>query len=94
MTKYLARVTRVLHPGIHKIGTVQDGEVRPIASLPPPDRIEIEMDGGRHDPCMIFRYPETGEVCGDTWHKNLAAAFAQANFEYGLTEQDFALVNA
>jgi len=79
----------VLHLGIHKIGTLdEDGVPRVVANLPLPDRIEIEMEAGRQDPCMMIRYADDGRFGGDTWHENLEAAFAQAEYEYGLVESD------
>lgn len=89
MTKLIATVTRVLRPDIHKIGTVQEGELQSVTDLPLPNRVEIEMDGRRQAPCMMYRYTDAGEFCGDIWHENLEAAFAQVKFEYGLIEDDF-----
>lgn len=91
--KYVARVTKVLRTGIHKIGDIQDGELRPVADLPLPDRLEIELEGGPGDPCMIYRYTDDGEFCGDTWHEKLEDALAQAEFEYGLSQRDFRIVD-
>lgn len=89
MTKLVASVTEVLRAGIHKIGGVQEGAPRPIADLPLPNRVEIEMEGERQDPCMMYRYTDAGEFCGDTWHETLDAAFDEAKSEYGLVEDDF-----
>jgi hypothetical protein len=93
MTKYAARVTEVLRRRIHTVGEIHDGVVRPVADLPLPDRIEIALDGEPDDACMMYRYTDAGEFCGDTWHESLASAIAQAAFEYGLTEQDFSRVD-
>jgi hypothetical protein len=90
--KYVAVVTKVLRPGIHKVGGFRDGE--PVAKdLPAPDRVEIECEGVGL-PCMMFRFTNEGEFCGDTWHESLASAFAQAKFEYGLSQEDFVLIEA
>ena len=89
MPKFVVSVKRDLLPGIHKIGTFQKDEFRPVADLPLPNRVEIEMDGGRQDPCVMYRYTDGGEFCGDTWHENLDAAFDKAKSEYGLIEDDF-----
>ncbi len=86
--KYVARMVNVLKSGIHKIGEIQDGQVRPVANLPLPNRIEIEFEEC-DEPCFMYRYTDANEFCGDTWHANLADAFAQAEYEYGLVEQDF-----
>jgi len=87
--KYVARVTQVLRTGIHKIGTVRDGKVIPIAELPLPNRVEIELKGDPSKPCMMFRYTDSNDFCGDTWHESLDAAFGQAEFEYGILPKDF-----
>lgn len=89
MAKLVASVTRVLRPGIHKSGSVREGELQAEGDFPLPDRVEIEMDGGRRDPCMMYRYRDDGAFCGDTWHETLDAAFDAAESEYGLTEDDF-----
>lgn len=91
MTKYIARVTEVFRSGIHVMAKVQNGAVIPLAGLPLPDRVEIELEGGRENPCMMYRYTEANQSCGDTRHENLEAAFEQAKFEYGLDEKDFSL---
>lgn len=93
MTRYIANITETLRPGIHKVATIEDNAVIPVADLPAPKRVEIVLEGGRQDPCMLYRYTDVGEHCGDTWHENLAAALSQAEFEYGLAEADFAQVN-
>ena len=89
MIKYVARVKQVLHPGIHKIAQISDGELTPVADMPLASRVEIELEGGPDQECMIYRYTDAGEICGDTWHESLRDAFAQATFEYGLCERDF-----
>ncbi len=89
MTKYVARVKEVLRPGIHKWATIRDGRPVPVADMPLPNRVEIELDCGPDQPCMMYRYTDAGEFCGDTWHENLKSAFAQAAFKYGLSERDF-----
>jgi hypothetical protein len=90
--KYMARVKQVLQPGIHKIGTIRDERPVPVADMPLPDRVEIELDGGPEQKCMMYRYTDAGQFCGDTWHENLRNAFAQAEYEYGLAERDFVRV--
>jgi hypothetical protein len=90
--KYVAQVTQVLRPGIHKIGTIRDGTPEAVADLPLPTRVEIELDGGPEQPCMMYRYTDGDDFCGDTWHQNLTDAFAAAKEEYGLSQKDFTVV--
>ena len=73
---------------INKVGGLVDGDIRAVADMPLPDRVEIipEATGGSF---MLFRYTKDGEDCGDTWHETLDDAFDQAAFEYGLTRTDF-----
>jgi hypothetical protein len=92
--KYVADVHHVVRDGIHKIAELREGEIQPIADMPHPDRVEIELDGTPNQPCMMYRYTRSGEFCGDTWHRNLEEAFAQAEYEYGLGEQDFRVSEA
>jgi len=87
--KYVARVTQVLHTGIHKIGKIGEGRPEAVADLPLPNRVEIELDGESTQPCMMYRYTDGGDFCGDTWHLNLEDAFAVAEEEYGLSQKDF-----
>jgi hypothetical protein len=87
--KYTARIKQVLKSGIHKIGAVVAGEVKTVSEMPLPNYIVIELDGGPEEPCMMYRYTDAGEFCGDTWHETLKHAFSQAEFEYGLRESDF-----
>jgi len=91
--KYVARVTQLLRTGVHALGELRDGEVHRVAYLPRPDRLEVELEGGPEQPCMMYRYTDAGEFCGDTWHETLRDAFAQANDEYGLSEGDFRLID-
>jgi len=67
--KYVAKVKQVLRPDIHKIGNI---EGKTVGILPRPDRVEIEMEGDENSPCMMFRYTNSNEFCGDTWHKNIS----------------------
>ena len=87
--RYVARVSKVLHPEIHSIGTIEDGRVVRVAGMPLPTRVEIHLDGSPDEPCMMFRYDDDNAFCGDTWHQNLSEAFADAEYEYGITEDDF-----
>ena len=87
--RYVARVTDVLHSGIHKIATSYD----PLAleDLPLPNHVVIECDDDETNPCMMYRYTDDGRFCGDTWHENVADAFRAAAWEYGLSRQDWML---
>jgi hypothetical protein len=87
--KYMARVERVLQPGIHKIAVSRGAGPPSMEDLPWPDRVEIEPEGGPDEPCRMYRYTQQDEPCGDTWHENLGAAFAQAAYEYGLSPREF-----
>ena len=90
--KYTARVTQVLKSDIHKIGGIRDGKPVPVADMPLPNKIEIEWNGDPGQPCMIYRFTNSGDFCGDTWHANLDDAFASAEEEYGLSPKNFILV--
>jgi hypothetical protein len=87
--KYVAFVSKVVVRGIHKLATFEEGQVRPTADLPAPQRIEIELDGAEDEPCMMYRYTADGQFCGDTWHQSFEQAIAQAKYEYALDRSDF-----
>jgi hypothetical protein len=76
--KYVARVKKVIHPGIHKIGVIRDGGVEPVATMPSPSQVEIDLEGTPDQPCFLIRFNDAGDFAGDTWHENLEGAFAQA----------------
>lgn len=84
--KYVAIVTKVAVRGIHKLATI---EVRPLADLPDPHRVEIELDGSEAEACMMYRYTADGRFCGDSWHQSFEGAIEQAKYEYGLDRGDF-----
>lgn len=87
--KYVAKVKQVLRSDIHKIGAIENNEVKLVADLPLPDRVEIELDGSETEPCVMYRHTGSGEFCGDTWHETFEHALNQAEFEYGLKRDDF-----
>lgn len=87
--KYVANVKQVLHADIRKIGAIENDELKVVAAFPLPDRVEIELEGTETEPCMMYRYTNHGDFCGDTWHETFAHALEQAEFEYGLKRIDF-----
>ena len=86
---YVAKVEQILHSDIHKVGTIENDELRVVKSMPQADRVEIELEGSENDPCMMYRFTDNDEFCGDTWHENFSDALSQAAFEYGLKREDF-----
>lgn len=86
---YIAKVKRVLESNIHKIGNIENGELKTVRIMPQADRVEIELEGSEIDQCMMYRFTKDDEFCSDTWHENFAEALRQAAFEYGLKREDF-----
>jgi hypothetical protein len=80
--KYGARVTSVLHDGIHSVATGMHDHTIETIPLPVPTRVEIAVAENGH--AMLYRYQDDGRFCGDTWHATLEDAFQQAVFEYGI----------
>ena len=89
--RYIARVNKVLRPGMHRVAQIVDGELTPVAVLPSPDRVEILVEPGETS-CFMYRFTRAGEVCGDTWHASFDDAVAQAHFEFGLERDAFVQV--
>ena len=89
---YFAKVKQVLQSDIHKIGTIENGELKTVSSMPQAARVEIELEGSESDSCIMNRLTKNDEFCGDTWHENFADALSQASFEYGLERGDFKIL--
>ena len=87
--KYITKLKQLLQSDIHKIGTIENGELKNGGLIPQADRVEIELEGSEIDPCIMYRFAKDDEFCGDTWHENFAAALSQAAFECGLKREDF-----
>ncbi len=90
--KYIARPKELRRPGMHTVGSIVNGQVINGSVMPAPDRVEIEPEPGSSH-YFLYRYTTSGEVCGDTWHGDLEAAFHQAKFEFGLSAPDFLRVH-
>ena len=86
--KYVARPKEFRRPDMHTVGHIVGGELVRGDAMQLPDLVEIEPEPGGMC-CMMYRYTDAGEFCGDTWHEDLDAAFAQAQREYGLSASDF-----
>jgi hypothetical protein len=88
MMKYVARVNKVLHTGIHKLGfKTEQGEMI-TQNMPLPDYVEIEVS---ERDAMLYRYQNDGTFCGDTWHEDLQSAKNQAEYEYGISEEEWTI---
>lgn len=87
--KYIAEVKQVLRSNIHRIGTFEGGKLRTVEFFPNAERVEIEIEGDEDSPCMMYRYTNGDEFCGDTWHETFQDALKEALLEYGLKREDF-----
>jgi hypothetical protein len=90
--KYVARPKEFRRPDMHTVGHITGDELVRGHAMPLPDLVEIEPEPGK-EYCMMYRYTKSGDFCGDTWHEDLEAAFAQAHREYGLAIFDFLVVH-
>jgi hypothetical protein len=85
MMKLRAVVRNVTGKTVHLRGErVVDGIGA--STLPAPTSVEVvEQDGAFY----LLRLDDDGKCIADTWHETVAAAKAQANFEYGIREEDW-----
>jgi hypothetical protein len=75
---------------LHQQGECIAGEIVKSA-LPPPTSVEVlEQDGAFY----LLRLDSEGQCITDTWHETPESAKAQANFEYGIEENDWKRVDA
>ena len=65
---------------------VLDAKSLSIVPVKRPATIEILEEGAG---AFLFRLDERGVCLADTWHEDLAAAKAQAAFEFGIAEKDW-----
>jgi hypothetical protein len=54
--------------------------------MPDPTWLVLEVS---RDRCFLYRYTDSGEGAGDTWHQSLEDAYHQAHFEYDLEWEDW-----
>lgn len=89
MTKK-ARVIRVLDNTEHKVldtGSMP-GQARLVGA---PYSLEIqESEGG----VFLLYLSQTGDCIADTWHQTIGDAMAQAEFEFGIDENDWVEASA
>jgi hypothetical protein len=64
-------------------------ETGEVVRLPPPAALVIEE---RPDGFFLVRISADGEFAGDTWHRDLAEAFGQAEFEFSQPTEDWQAV--
>jgi len=84
--KLKAYVVRVTGKTIHSIGEVIEGKVVPKQKMPDAAYVVTEEMNGS---CYLYRYSNTGEFAGDTWHETLEEAKRQARFEYVIGDSDW-----
>jgi hypothetical protein len=87
--KYVAKVKQVLRSNIHRIGIFEDDKLKTVKYFPNAKRVEIEIAADENSPCMMYRYTNSDEFCGDTWHETFQDALDEALREYGLKREDF-----
>jgi len=80
---------RVRHPTgrtTHSIGTIVNGEVVPVENMPAASWVELVQEG---ESCYLYRFTDSGDFAGDTWHQTLKEAKSQAKFEYEIQDSDW-----
>jgi hypothetical protein len=87
--KYIARVKQVTATGVHKWASKDANGKLEETDMPSPGYVVVDAGDGVHASCMMYRFKDGGTFCGDTWHKNFAEAKKQAQYEYGLTDEDW-----
>jgi hypothetical protein len=69
----------------HFHGVRTDGEFEAMPSPDPKTAEVVEQEGEIY----LLRLDDRGECIADTWHENVEAAKAQANFEFGIEDGDW-----
>ena len=95
MIKLVARVRSVTGRARHSIGTASPtGQPMATSDFSPATRVEIEPAGGDSPAQFLIRYDAHGNFAGDTWHRNVADAMAQAEWEYEIRQADWTEISA
>jgi hypothetical protein len=81
-----AKVTKSTGNTRHSVAEVVDGRNVAYTSPPFPSWVEIVIE---NDEFWLFRLDEEGECVADTLHFTLDEAKRQANFEYGITSDEW-----
>ncbi|WP_437286882.1 hypothetical protein [Sorangium sp. So ce406] len=68
-----------------------DQELTVVSNILPAAWVEIVQDG---EVVQLFRYSSEGACVADTWHLTVDEAKAQAEFEFGICDHDWAEVGA
>jgi hypothetical protein len=66
--------------------SVWDHDLASALPVERPVRAEIREEAGA---AYLLRLNFVGECLADTWHEDLGAAKAQAEFEYGITDSEW-----
>lgn len=85
MMKLRAIVQNITGKTVHLKGE-RVAEGVSVSTLSAPTSVEVvEQDGAFY----LLRLDDDGKCIADTWHESVEAAKAQANFEYGILEEDW-----
>jgi hypothetical protein len=80
-----AVVRKIIGKTAHLQGARTDGELE-VGILPDPTTVEITEQEGA---VFLLRLNRDGECIADTWHETIEAAKKQANFEFGIQNDDW-----
>ena len=67
------------------IGDIESNALN-VRALPDPAYIEIVEQDGEF---FLLRFDNDGRCIADTWHESMGDAKTQANFEYGVVDDDW-----
>jgi hypothetical protein len=90
--QYVARVTQFLRPGIHKLGGIRGDSPEVVGDMQLPDRVEFKLDGEPDEPCMIYRYTDSGDFLRRHMASEPRRCICCSRREYGLSAEEFTLV--
>jgi hypothetical protein len=73
----------------HTVGELVGGKPVPVETLPVPAWVEISEEEGAF---YLLHFDANGTSFADTWHQTLAEAKRQAEFEFGIAEDEWTAV--
>ena len=87
---YVATVSCDFGKTLHGLSDLKEDEPHLVYKFKTPTSLMIsEQDGGFY----LFYLNESNQIISDTWHDSLAAAMAQAEFEFWTSKNDWSIAD-
>ena len=89
VVRYSAKIINNMHKTVHGVGRIEGGTPIMHSIVPDPEMVQIceKADG-----VYLLYMNSEGEVVADTWHASVGDAMKQAEFEFGILNDDWTIL--